>query len=54
MIASSWGVLGVEQREDSSESVMEEIRGMTEMESEVLSHITHMVPENIVAVNLLG
>ena len=27
---------------------------MTEMESEVLSHITHMVPENMVAVNLLG
>ena len=39
LIASSWGVLGVEQREDSSESVMEE------MESEVMSHVV---------VNLLG
>ena len=54
LIASSWGVLGVEQREDSSESVMEEIRGMEEMESEVMSYTTHMVPENKVAVNMLG
>ena len=38
----------------SSESVMEEIRGVEGMESEVISHVTHMVSENMVAVNLLG
>lgn len=54
LIASSWGVLGVEQREDNSESVMEEMRGMEEMDSEVMSPVTHMVSEKVVAVNLLG
>ena len=43
LIASSWGVLGVEQREDSSESVMEEIRGMEEMEHQWNNDLQHCI-----------
>ena len=35
------GVLGVEQREDSSESVMEEIRGLEEMEHQWNNDLQH-------------
>ena len=47
-------MLGVEQREDRSVSVMEEIKGMEEMESAVISPVTDMLSVNVVAVKLLG
>jgi len=44
----------VEQREDSSESVMEEIRGMEEIVSEeMISPVTHILSANVVAAYLL-